>query len=76
MSNRKTAIPCLRLYNPSTRMYHLYRVGKDGLLRGRIFGPAEPPTEVRRCGTMLLGELPPPEFGPAPKCEGPGPHFL
>jgi len=76
MSNRK--MPYLTLYNPWTRMYHLYRLGQDGLVKFRTFGPAEPPAEVTRCGTMLLqsGELPPPVFGPEPKREGPGPHFL
>ena len=42
------------LYNPWTRMYHLYRVGTDSLMRFRTFGLAEPPAQVTRCGTMLL----------------------
>lgn len=76
MSDRK--VPYLTLYDPATRMYHLYRLGKDGLVRFRTFGPADPSPEVRRCGTMLLqsGEWPLPEFEPEPKREGPGPHFL
>ncbi len=40
MSNLKPL--CLTLYNPSTSMYHLYRVGKDGLVQFQSFGPAEP----------------------------------
>jgi hypothetical protein len=32
-------IPFLTLYNPWTRMYHLYLLGQDGLARFRTFGP-------------------------------------
>jgi len=32
-------IPSLTLYNPWSRMYHLYRLGQDGLVRFRTLGP-------------------------------------
>jgi len=32
-------IPYLTLYNPWTRMHHLYRLGPDGLVMFRTLGP-------------------------------------
>ncbi|WP_432735547.1 hypothetical protein [Ralstonia solanacearum] len=36
---RERKLQCLTLYNPSTRMYHLYRLGPAGLMPFRAFGP-------------------------------------
>ncbi len=36
---RERKLQCLTLYNPSTRMYHLYRLGLDGLMPIRTLGP-------------------------------------
>ncbi|MCK4132589.1 hypothetical protein Q3P06_10985 [Ralstonia pseudosolanacearum] len=36
---RERKLQCLTLYNPWARMYHLYRLGPDGLARFRTLGP-------------------------------------
>jgi hypothetical protein len=36
---RERKLQCLTLYDPSTRMYHLYRLGLAGLTTIRTFGP-------------------------------------
>ncbi|MEQ6351232.1 hypothetical protein [Ralstonia pseudosolanacearum] len=36
---RERRLQCLTLYDPSTRMYHLYRLGLDGLKQIRTLGP-------------------------------------
>lgn len=35
---RERKTPFLTLYNPWTRLYHLYRAGPDGLVMFRTFG--------------------------------------
>ncbi len=36
---RERKLPCLTLYDPWTRMYHLYRLGLAGLMPIRTIGP-------------------------------------
>ncbi|WP_454734300.1 hypothetical protein [Cupriavidus pauculus] len=36
---RERKVPYLTLYNPWTRMHHLYRLGPDGLVMFRTIGP-------------------------------------
>ncbi len=36
---RERKLQCLTLYDPSTRMYHLYRLGLAGLMQIRTLGP-------------------------------------
>lgn len=36
---RERKTPFLTLYNPWTRMYHLYRLDRDGLVRFNTIGP-------------------------------------
>lgn len=36
---RERKLQCLTLFNPSTRMYHLYRIGLAGLMPIRALGP-------------------------------------
>jgi hypothetical protein len=36
---RDRKLQCLTLYDPSTRMYHLYRLGLAGLVPIRTLGP-------------------------------------
>lgn len=36
---RERKLQCLTLYNPLTRIYHLYRLGLAGLMPIRTFGP-------------------------------------
>lgn len=36
---RERKLQCLTLYDPSTRMYHLYRLGLAGLMPIRSLGP-------------------------------------
>ncbi|QKL91139.1 hypothetical protein HI802_02945 [Ralstonia solanacearum] len=36
---RERKLQCLTLYNPSTRMYHLYKLGPVGLMPIRTLGP-------------------------------------
>lgn len=36
---RERKVPYLTLYNPWTRMHHLYRLGPDGLVMIRTLGP-------------------------------------
>ncbi|MBX9430579.1 hypothetical protein KY487_15050 [Ralstonia pseudosolanacearum] len=36
---RERKLQCLTLYDPSTRMYHLYRLGLAGLVPIRLLGP-------------------------------------
>lgn len=36
---RERKLQCLTLYDPSTRMYHLYRLGLAGMMPIRSLGP-------------------------------------
>lgn len=36
---RERKLQCLTLYDPWTRMYHLYRISQDRLVRFRTLGP-------------------------------------
>ncbi|MGA4102225.1 hypothetical protein ACI2S5_14855 [Ralstonia nicotianae] len=38
---RERKLQCLTLYDPWTRMYHLYRLGLAGLIQIRALGPVD-----------------------------------
>ncbi|MET2529921.1 hypothetical protein [Ralstonia pseudosolanacearum] len=38
---RERKLQCLTLYDPRTRMYHLYRLGLAGLMPIRTLGPVD-----------------------------------
>ncbi|MGG1949703.1 hypothetical protein [Ralstonia solanacearum] len=38
---RERKLQCLTLYDPWTRMYHLYRLGLAGLMSIRTLGPVD-----------------------------------
>ncbi|WP_231408708.1 hypothetical protein [Ralstonia solanacearum] len=40
---REHKLQCLTLYDPSTRMHHLYRLGLAGLIQIRALGPINLP---------------------------------
>ena len=55
---RERKLQCLTLYDPSTRMYHLYRLGLGGLIQIRTLGPvnAHDATRIERAFKQENGD--------------------